>query len=304
MKLALLSDGHLTSKTPRARINNTLLAGIRKLTFVFEYCKKNNIQYILQAGDLFNGSIDILALFKFISLITKYDIKFLSIWGQHDLSNRNKNVPTNLGILSKSGIINILSNDPYIINTMNRNVYDIKIYGCSWKDKVRNVGGNGNILVIHAPITTKPLWKGHKYDNAKKFIKEYESYDLILCGDIHRQFIYYNTDGRIICNTGPLLRLEATEYNFEHKPIFYVYDTKSKKTKTINMPHENAEKVLDAGHLEVANEESSLRDSYIDLKQIQNENIKIMSIIEELIRKSSRQDNIRKIIQELGDDIK
>ena len=240
---------------------------------------------------------DIFALFKFLSLKNKYkNINFLTIYGQHCLYSRNKNVPTNIGILSKSNTISLLNNrNPYVIDNK------IKIYGCGWRDKAPKIK-DGNILVIHAPITTKALWSKHKFNKAKHFLKENNNYDLILCGDIHRYFLI-NKNNRIICNTGPMLRLEATEYNFTHKPKFFIYDTESKKTEEKNIPHQNANDILESGHIDISNEENSIGDLYLNIDKIDRDEINILTIIDELIKQSNKEESIRNIIELLNEKV-
>lgn len=293
MKLILLSDVHATSVNPRARSDNVLLASIRKLEYVFKYADEIGAD-ILQAGDLTNSSRDILFLFKFISILRKYpNVKLHCIWGQHNQYCRNKNVPTTLGILHRAGLINILNKTPY-------KPYDnFNIYGCSWKEKIITPKSKDfNILVIHAPITTKPLWQGHIYKEPERFMKSNPNFQLVLCGDIHREFIYKTKDGRIICNTGPMMRLEATEYNLKHKPKFFIYDTNKQTLKTKIIPHAESSQVMSAKHLEICENNDSLGNIYINTKQVEDMNI--MKIIEQLIMASKKEKSILKVIDEIG----
>lgn len=293
MKLILLSDIHATSVNPRARNDNILLASIRKLEYVFQYADEIGAD-ILQAGDLTNSPRDIQFLFRFIPILTKYpNIKLHTITGQHDAYCRNKNVPTNIGILHRAGLINILSKKPY-------KPYDsFCIYGCSWKEKISKPRHNNfNILVIHAPITTKPLWQGHIYKEPEKFMKNHPYFDLVLCGDIHRDFIYKTKDGRIICNTGPMMRLEATEYNLKHNPKFFIYDTNKQTLKTKIIPHAESSQVMSAKHLEICENNDSLGNIYINTKQVEDMNI--MKIIEQLVVASKKEKSILKVIDEIG----
>lgn len=287
MKIILLSDIHLTSKIPRSRIDNISLTCKNKLNYIFKISKKNNA-FILQAGDLFDSPRDIFALYDFLLIKYKYqNIKFFTIHGQHTQYNRNKNVMNNLSILNKSNIIKILNNKPHKIDNIN-------LYGCSWNDKIPKIKNNSsvNILSIHAPISTIGLWSKHKYIKAKHLLKE--NYDLILCGDIHKDFIY-KKNNQIICNTGPIMRLEANQFNLKHNPKFYIYDTKTKKLETKYIPCKSSIEVLKKEHLKISNDNNL---SLIDDIQINidRKEINVNNIIDELISKSDNKKEIKNII--------
>lgn len=316
MKFILLSDIHGTSSRPRARSDNVLLAVTRKLEYVFKYASSINA-HILHAGDLSNSPRDILFLFKFISVRMKYpDVKFFTVYGQHDQYCRNKNAPSNLSILKKAGLVDVLSKDPY----QNDNNLPIDLYGVGWNEKISQSKvyrkDNINILVIHASIYNQQLWKGHDYYHPKDFLFDYDLFDLILCGDIHRDFIAKNTDlknvpsriimnsniekissVRIICNTGPMLRLEATEFCMKHKPKFYVYNTKTRRIQTKIIPHAEASQVLSNRHLEVVENNDALGEIYLNSKQL--EEVDIMRIIEKLIIESNKEEQLRKVLSKI-----
>jgi len=299
MKLVLLSDIHGTSKIPKARIDNPIYAFKRKIEFVFKTADKLNAP-ILHAGDLFNSPRDIFALFKFLSITAKYpNVKFYTIYGQHDLYFRNKNTLHNLGILSKAGIIKILNNKR-AIDLKSSNNETISAYGSGWKDKITiPIQHSFNVLAIHSSITTESLWQGMKYNTAKSFIEKHP-FDLIICGDIHRDFIYKTDDKRIICNTGPLMRLEATQYNLQHKPKLYIFDTEKRTIKTIVIPHADANQVLSKKHLEIVETNDALGNIYINSKDV--EEIKVIEIINMLIQKSNKEERLKKILLEIIDD--
>lgn len=287
MKFILISDFHFTSKKSRSRIDNILLSSKIKFDYILKKTNKINASIIF-AGDLFNSPRDINGLFAFLSILYKYsNVKLFTIWGQHDQYGRNNKVPTNIGILKKSNIIKILNNKPHKIDNIN-------LYGCSWNEKIPKIKNNSsvNILSIHASISTIGLWSKHKYIKAKHLLKE--NYDLILCGDIHRDFIY-KKDNQIICNTGPIMRLEANQFNLKHNPKFYIYDTKTKKLETKYIPCKSSIEVLKKEHLKISNDNNL---SLIDDIQINidRKEINVNNIIDELISKSDNKKEIKNII--------
>ena len=141
-------------------------------------------------------------------------------------------------------------------------------YGCSYGQEVPEVKDKkaANILVIHKMIVDVKEWAGQEdYVYAPEFLNTYTDFDLILCGDLHRRFKFTSADGkgRIICNTGPMTRLTAKYESFDHHPGFFEYDTKTRKLKWHEIPHEPADKVLTREHLDREQEQLLKLDEFI-----------------------------------------
>lgn len=261
MQYILLSDIHATSKRPIARKDDVMETFFKKFTFILEYAKKHNA-IILQAGDFFDKERDWYLLFHMMKLLNKYRVPIYSVFGQHDsylYSNIHK-TPTTLSILNRTGLVKMLRATPVNIEG------GTKLYGSSWNKSIPKPDEHNplNILVIHATIYTEPLFPGHKFTRVKRFLRQNSGYKLILVGDVHRQFVYMNQATHII-NTGPMLRLDAIEYNTHHKPAAFVYDSEYDTINKISIPHEEYEKVLDYTHLREADPTIEARTEWIRL---------------------------------------
>ena len=237
MQFILVSDIHATSQNPTNRKDDILNTFISKFSFILKYAQKNNAS-ILQAGDFFHKPRDWNSLDAIISLFNQYKgVNIYSIFGQHDTYMRSKTLPNNLLTLNKAGYLDLLSEKPIKFKKHCRSK-EVCLYGCSWGEKVPEPKGEVNILVMHASISKKAIFPGHDYTSPEYFIKKNKGWDLILVGDTHRYFTV-RTKKTTLINTGPLLRLEANQYNIKHKPTLLIYDT-GKKTivdKCI-IPHE------------------------------------------------------------------
>jgi hypothetical protein len=86
-------------------------------------------------------------------------------------------------------------------------------------------------------------------------------YNLIICADIHSKFYYKAPSGRIILNSGPLLRLEVDEA--DHEPGFFVYDTETENVDWVVVPHEPAENVISREHLIKKEEMDSVLEGFV-----------------------------------------
>lgn len=304
MNLILISDIHATSKNPIGRKDNILQAFEQKLTFILEYAKKYNAT-ILQAGDFFDRPRDWHILYLTSHLLKKYNIPIYTIYGQHDLYMRTDpdTTPTTMGFLNKFGMVNILNGNPTILNRIN-------IYGCSWDSPIpKPTPGHKNILVIHAPITTKELFPKHDFTAVSHFISKNKGWDLILAGDIHAKTVY-KSKSTILVNTGPMLRLASTKYNFKHKPCFFLYNTRSHKIKEIIIPHEDAKLVLSRSHIIKKQAEPKMLPAttlkqfarLLKQKKIRQQSLKV--ILENLIKKHEVSNEVKNYLLGVMNDAK
>ncbi len=104
------------------------------------------------------------------------------------------------------------------------------------------------ILVVHDMIGNKPLYPGHDYTRASNYLAVHKEFDIILCGDYHYSFRMRSKDGRVIVNTGCLLRLTRDERDMTRTPHFWIYDTDKASIQTwkkVIIPHDPYEKVFD-----------------------------------------------------------
>jgi hypothetical protein len=274
MKIALFSDWHCVSEKPISRIDNVLDEQGKSFTFIWDYLFANGIKHVLQAGDMVDVRRSWWLLQFLTSLFKGWNDKGLQIYGvmgQHDSYYHNMDVNTTvLGVLFNSGLVQRLGSSPTIIG-------DTAIYGCSWGEKVPEVqqirGVNlpkewCNILVIHKQILMKKFWKDQsEFEYAPDFLHKNYEYDLILCGDAHQKFAFQDgtkKDRRIICNTGPLMRLIANEHEMNHMPGFYVYDTNDRDLKWVAIPAPKGEDIFTTKHLEVKQRQEALFTEFMD----------------------------------------
>lgn len=306
MNYILLSDAHLLIKNPVGRLDNLVEVQFDKLNYVLSYALEIGA-IVLIAGDIGDIPRSWYLLPKIIETFMEYKNNGLEIgivYGQHDtyLYSEETKAATMLGILDKSQIVTNLDNVPESFG------WDDSIYGCYFggvvpKPKKREYGIN--ILVIHAPIARKPAFPNHKYIDAKSFLKKYKGYDLILCGDIHRRFLI-KYKGRIICNTGPMVRKVAEDYNFTFKPGFYVYDSNDRSIRLEEIPHQPAEKVLTRKHIEEPHEMELMMDEFANAidKEVEMEDSDVIKNIQTFVTANDIEMAVKDRLAEItGQDI-
>lgn len=283
------------------RLDNTHETQKKKLSFVFEYAYTNDC-IILQAGDFFDIPRSWRLLPVYIDFfkywVGEKKLKIYGVFGQHDvyMYNQATNDRTLLGALAKIGLVEILSSEPVVEG-------DVSIYGTSYGQKIpKPVKGEFNILVIHAPILMGKLWsKQEGYYYAPAFLEK-NKFDLILCGDIHQKFMFRKDDGRIICNTGCIVRKSVTEW--DHTPGFYTYDTDSKEAKWVTIPHEPPEKVMSREHLDMVEQKNEMMEKFISSIKSREvgEGVSFKEILRQVIEKNRIESPVQKAIAEVMEE--
>jgi predicted phosphodiesterase len=289
MKYVLLSDVHFSSSQTRSRKENMLSVGVSKLFNIF-----NQGLPVLQAGDLFDKPRDFEALFEMTEILRKFKQEFYFVAGQHDSYFRTGKV-SSAYFLSRFGYGHLLYN-----NQKYKRCGLDKIYGSGWGEEIPIVKKNDqgkNILICHAPISDAPLWPGHHFTKAEDFLSKHNSFDLILCGDVHKYFVR-EQEGRYCINTGPLIRRSIIEK--KHAPRFIVYDSTKNTIEEKKIKHDN--KHWDRQQAEQDNKIKKIAEEFIDM--IRNDNIleiDAVFILEKILLKNKHkiEEGVIKIIEEI-----
>jgi DNA repair exonuclease SbcCD nuclease subunit len=301
MRLIMISDLHLLWDNPVSRLDDLRKTQEQKLLFLLKFASEHDAT-VLEAGDWFNRPRGWYLLPEIIDILKTYNIRTYAVYGQHDtyMYSEATRGATSLGILEKAGLVKILSAEPEEIWYRDDGV---AIYGCSYGQEIPVVKNKNlfNILVIHAPIAEKAIYPGQNYFDALSFLKDHKDFDLIHCGDIHQKFMIEH-QCRIILNSGPMLRKEATLYNFSHKPGFFFYDSeKNKKPTWIEIPHQPAELVLSRAHIDYENEATNILDEFIgSIGEVEiNEEVSFTDNLLAYIKKNKIKKPVTDIIEEV-----
>jgi DNA repair exonuclease SbcCD nuclease subunit len=300
VKFILLSDIHLVADNPIGRLDNIVEDQWRKLGFVFGYASRHGITHILQAGDLVDRPRSWELLSKLSSFLNEWKENLVTmcvVRGQHDSYYHNvSNDKTISGVLVNSSLVTLLGDRPFKVDV------DVHVYGVSYGDDVPKVTSKKhmNILVIHQQIVSEKLWDNQTdFTYALDFLRGHMDYDLILCGDAHQTFIKASK-GHFICNTGPMLRLEASKQMFDHHPQFMVYDTETGQLESVVIPHSPADQVLTRDHL---NRKKDRQDNFdLFISQVNDsdysKSFSFETILEKVMKSSGASNMVRGIVSE------
>ena len=263
----LSADWHIRGDRPICRTDDYMKAQLKKIIFIQELAYKYKCP-ILVAGDIGNRPIwgdRLLNWFIYYLQDTTDGSKIITICGQHDLPNHrlDKWEEAGVGVLNKS-----LDNFEVLTKTGNKIRYDdFSIHPFPYgekiiqsKDKLR--GGGGLVALIHQMIIKSQkdkLWEAQEAQSAKRLLKKFPCYDLIVTGDNHQSFTV-EYEGRILVNPGSLMRMSADQ--IEHHPSVYLWYVEDNSIERVYLPIEKD--VISREHIEVAEERNSRIESFVN----------------------------------------
>jgi DNA repair exonuclease SbcCD nuclease subunit len=262
-----LTDTHIMSRNPKARIDHLPTAIFNKLDEVRKIVEENHVSIVLIAGDVFDYPYQsyktwIKAYFKF-KAIKKYmspPIKVFVVFGQHDLYFQRLDEAmdkTALGALARMGAVHVLDNEePYRYKSGKKNYH---FYGMSYGQpipKIKNTMGATNILVAHKMIAPRKPWgtakEGKDYESPETLYDK-DWFDFVLCGDWHGDFVWRSKADTYIVNPGALARKTGGKEDYDRRPSIVLWDTKSNDIELIPLDSANpSEEVLTREHIESA----------------------------------------------------
>ncbi len=262
MKFLLVSDIHLRPDNPVGRLDYLPEVQWDKLRSIFNIAQEHEVRGVIHAGDLFHKPRSWTTLHWALELFFEYPaVHWYTVRGQHDsYMNEKASEGLNFGILSKVGAIRELGPDAVYVEGESGL---IALYGAGWGEEVPKIKDTSDftILATHRSISDEEM-VGIKTTSATRFIRLHR-FDLVVCGDIHRAFVV-TAGKKTLVNTGPMLRAEATEYNFQHEPHVMIFDTEDRSLSRVEIPHEPSDKILSRAHLDVAQETSEKLAEFVE----------------------------------------
>ena len=320
--LAFLSDPHILAKKPVARNDDAAKASMDKFRWVLEYCAENKAKLVI-SGDLTDKPRSWMLLPQIAKLLNKYGVDLFSVFGQHDtyLYSSERRERTIMGVLSRSGLVRLLIGPTYPFGKLRTrsasgNEKRIVLYGANYNRETSKAIAipkpkkldDLNILVIHAPIAKRALWHSQQYMKAEEMLEECKEYDIIHCGDIHRQFFITETKGRTILNTGPMVRKTSEEYNFKHRPMLFVChfgNYGEKYWNKVEIPHEPADTVLSRSHIDRKKQLDISIEKFVRGFEVAEEEDLVIEIVKRLFEMAEANDigdEVIDLLQEVIDE--
>lgn len=218
----LAADIHIREDIPICRIDNYLDAQWKKISFILNLAVSNDVP-LLVAGDFGNKPYwSNRLLNKAIKILLNTDIPIIVIPGQHDLPSHSLDLlsESGIGVLHEAAIIDVRQKievksevtPDFLIAPF---PYGIKITSQKFKTKRLKVAISHQLIVQNK----KREWQ-ESYPVAKRLLKDFPEYDLILTGDNHESFVE-QYDKRLLVNPGSIMRMSVDQIG--HKPRVYLW---------------------------------------------------------------------------------
>ena len=262
MRFLFTTDGHLSSKRPVARKENTdeeyIENQLAKREQLFKYARDNNAT-ILDGGDFFqywrmDNSSDL--MIQLSRLFKKYDINYILNSGNHDLpyhslDNINQSL---IGLLVEMGLVSV---DKEHANN------DVVIHMFNYTEELverATINAKYKVAVVHENIfesSVPPYMSGY---TAKELAELMPSYDLFLCGHNHQQFVWDNGK-QVVLNGGSTMRLNTKQKDY--KPAFW----------EIAIDEDVANPTLKVGDISIVKHEYMIKPDMISLAHLKDNKI-------------------------------
>ena len=238
----LTSDWHLREDTPVCRTDNFQHAQWKKVRFIKKLQRRYNCP-ILHAGDLYDHwKTSPWLIGKTLKAIPD---EFYSVYGNHDLPQHS------MDLVDKCGM--------YVLANTKIKALEFGYWNDVPVDGSGLVLGGKRVFVWHKCVfQLKQEWMGSESaTHARKILKKYPQFDLIVTGDNHQAFVE-EYKGRILVNPGPITRQSASQIDFRPRVYLWYSDN---TVKPIYLPIE--EGVVSRDHLEKIEARNDRIDAFI-----------------------------------------
>ena len=277
MKLGILGDTHFTSRGPNRRLDNYFETQIDKFNQSLDIFEREKCTHIIQVGDLTESpDVSNFVISVIIRLLRERGIVVYCCYGQHDISGHSASTlkRSPLKVLEAAGVVILLKDKPIeqknvFVPTSNDKRY-IMLYGASFGEPVPNTCEDDpyNILVTHRMIGDRELYPGQELVSPRKFLRDNPSFDLVICGDYHYRF-KDTYDGRMIINSGCLMRKTISKFDQEHIPGVATFDVNENKLDIFELNIQPVEEVFDLSREEKSDNKNLIK--FIENLQESNE---------------------------------
>lgn len=260
MKVAIVGDVHLTERNPRVRIDNYLETALNKL----EYIAKENDKIII-LGDLFHTYANSdLFFYQVYSLMKKYEGKFSTIIGNHDLFHRSfESLPrTTMGCLNRTGVLTIHTK-PFTIDELKFTVVQVE----DDPNSIPVAEGKNTILLGHKYFEFPNC---EKESLSKKDIRRLK-YELVFLGHDHSPYPEEFIGESTLIRMGSLTRIDSQMYNRDREICYYQIDSLTGSYIIKSVPTKPTSECCQEGAFNQVNNTDEIDEiSYLDVEKAIN----------------------------------
>lgn len=213
--------------------------------------------------------------------------EFISIYGDHDLPQHSWKLRHKSGLttLAEAGYVTIPDGGHGFDKSSNKlpkgTEASVTMFG-------------RKILLWHLLTWKKELpYPGCTTSNAKKLLKKYPQFDLIVTGDNHKPFTEKHK-GRLLVNVGSMMRQSADQVDYH--PAVWLYYAKENEVVKMHLPIEKD--VVSRDHLEKTQQRNDRIDAFVGRLNSQFKvSLDFGQNLEQFYSKNKVKKSVKKIIQ-------
>ncbi|MBA4494416.1 exonuclease SbcCD subunit D [Paenactinomyces guangxiensis] len=237
MRLLYLTDTHIRGTSPRSRTDNFQETIRRKLEEVIEIAEREQADFILHGGDVFDRpNLSPAVVREFASLFRRFRVPIYAIAGNHDIFGHNPSTidRTMLGLLDAFGTLQLigegekvpLEKDGLLVQLSGQPFhYDLDKRDASLDYQVQNeIGARYCIHMVHGMLVEKALPDGVVHTMVNQVWSD--TVDILLTGHYHTGFPVQQQNGRYIINPGALARINNHPSEMKRMPQVALIDLK------------------------------------------------------------------------------
>ncbi|SHE41423.1 DNA repair exonuclease SbcCD nuclease subunit [Seinonella peptonophila] len=309
MRLLFLTDTHIRGNSPRHRIDDFPQTLRRKLEEVIEIVEREQVDYVLHGGDLFDRpTLSPAVVREFSQLFRRIPVPIYTVPGNHDIYGHNPDTieRTMLGLLEGFGAIQLLREGKYV--KLEKEGCVVQLTGQPFHYELdkrdfkldyhieNQISADFCIHIVHGMLVHRPLPEGVAYTLTEQIWGS--DVDLWLSGHYHAGFPLQQKNGQTILNPGAISRINSHPSEMKRQPQIALIDCNQKLTVQL-VPLKAAaqgNEVLDRSQLEQAAYRQEKLNSFVQQVQEagQFQMMDITDIIEEISRLTEIDSDVKK----------
>lgn len=274
-KLLITGDWHLRGSTPRNRTDDYREASKLKILEIFEIAKRDKVDAIICPGDIWNSpEVSIAVLLEFSKLLSESPVPIHTTPGNHDLFGYNlqsyeRSSLKLLELLTPNFNVHLDPTKPVVIGDMVLSFQpyssEVDVYGFGYDVPVEiteRYPNHKKLKVTHGYcMLNAPIWD--RYTLIGECVT---TADMVINGHDHKGHrVFERSDGKLFCNPGALMRMDASVQNIDRQIEVAIVGTEGGDLHYGFVPITTAkpgDEVLDRSRIEAENQRRAAMDSF------------------------------------------
>ncbi len=242
MKILYFTDTHIRGTNPKNRKDDFVQTLENKLNEIVNIVYREDIDYVIHGGDLFDRpDISLSIVSKFAKIFKKISVPFYIVSGNHDIFGHNPATINRsiLGLLGELDFIRVINEGEKIYLTDDKirvqitgqpYIYDLDNDINKEKYILKEVPQDIDyaIHIVHGMLLDKPFVKGIPYTLIDD-IKDTKA-DITLSGHYHSGFKTTLINNKYFINPGSVVRITNSLREIERKPQVVIIELDDKIT--------------------------------------------------------------------------